>query len=72
MTLSCGRVGPFMSSFAFDVSLMSGIVDLGGGGGKKSISEHAVNVSGRCMVAQVRFLVAERRFLRMPAKCGFW
>ena len=33
MTLSCGRVGPFMSSFAFDVSLMSGIVDLGGGGG---------------------------------------
>ena len=39
-----------MSSFAFDVSLMSGIVDLGGG--KKSISEHAVNVSGRCMVAR--------------------
>ena len=33
MTLSCGRVGPFMSSFSFDVSLMSGIVDLGGGGG---------------------------------------
>ena len=52
MTLSCGHVGPFMSSFAFDVSLMSGIVDLGGGGGKKSISEHAVNVSGRCMVAR--------------------
>ena len=58
MTLSCGRVGPFMSSFSFDVSLMSGIVDLGGGGGggggggEKSISEHAVNVSGRCMVAR--------------------
>ena len=56
MTLSCGCVGPFMSSFAFDVSLMSGIVDLGGGGGggggEKSISEHAVNVSGRCMVAR--------------------
>ena len=37
-----------MSSFAFDVSLMSGIVDWGGGGGgggqKKSISGHAVNV----------------------------
>ena len=33
MTLSCGRVGPFMSSFAFDVSLMLGIVDLGAGGG---------------------------------------
>ena len=48
MTLSCGRVGPFMSSFAFDVSLMSGIVDLG----EKSISEHAMNVSGRCMVAR--------------------
>ena len=34
-------------------TLMSGIVDLGGGGGReKSISEHAVNVSGRCMVAR--------------------
>ena len=57
MTLSCGRVGPFMSSFSFDVSLMSGIVDLGGGGGggggrENSTSEHAVNVSGRCMVAR--------------------
>ena len=51
MTLSCGRVGPFMSSFAFDVSLMLGIVDLGGGE-EKSISEHAVNVYGRCMVAR--------------------
>ena len=61
MTLSCGRVGPFMSSFSFDVSLMLGIVDLGvvvggggggGGGGEKSTSEHAVNVSGRCLVAR--------------------
>ena len=64
-----------MSGFACDVSLMSGIVDLGGGGeGEKSISKHAETVSedawwlGR---SQVRFMVAER-FLRMPAKCGFW
>ena len=27
-----GHVGPFMSSFAFDVVLVSGIVDLRGGG----------------------------------------
>ena len=41
MTLSCGRVGPFMSSFAFDVSLMLGIVrGLGvGGGGEKSYGD---------------------------------
>ena len=73
MTLSCGRVGPFMSSFAFDVSLMSGIVDLGGGGGGE---EKHLRACCECLWkmhgSQVRFLVAERRFLRMPAKCGFW
>ena len=52
MTLSCGRVGPFMSSFSFDVGHCGLRGGGGGGGGEKSISEHAVNVSGRCMVAR--------------------
>ena len=38
--------GPFMSSFAFDVSLMSGIVDLGG---ERKASQ---SMQGRCVVAR--------------------
>ena len=42
-----------MSSFSFDVSLMSGIVDLGGGGGGGGRkASQSMNVSGRCMVAR--------------------
>ena len=49
MTLSCGRVGPFMSSFAFDVSLMSGIVDLGGGGGGGGGGEKHLRACYECL-----------------------
>ena len=49
MTLSCGRVGPFMSSFAFDVSLMSGIVDLGGGGGGGGGEEKHLRACCECL-----------------------
>ena len=49
MTLSCGRIGPFMSSFPFDVSLLSGIVDLKGGGGGGGGREKHLRAYSECL-----------------------
>ena len=76
MTLSCGRVGPFMSSFwlrcFFDAGHCGGGGGGGGGGGREKHLRACREDAWWLGKSQVRFLVAERRFLRIPAKCGFW
>ena len=64
----CGRVVP-NNSFAFDVSLMSGIVDLGGGGGG-SISE--MSREDAWWLGCASWLQKEGVFLECPPNVVFW